>query len=89
MTQKPSPGHPPAPDSGRAGEATPREGEPEPAEAAQVSAEPGEAPDPYDDLWDPDMDTRPERIRKTKARSRIEPRTRGGLPPRGKRREGA
>ena len=89
MTQKPPPRHPSTSDPGRVGEETPREGEPEPAEAAQVSAELGVEPDPYDDLWDPDMDTRPERIRKTKARLRTDPRTRGGLSPRGKRREGA
>ena len=72
-----------------AGEVTPRENEPEFADAAQELAQPGAEPDPYDDLWDPDMDIRPERIRKTKARSRIETRTRGGPPPRGKRRDGA
>ncbi len=88
MTQKSPPRHPSTSDPVHAGQAPPSEDEPEPAEAAQGSAEPGEDPDPYDDLWDPDMDTRPERIRKTKARSRTESRIRGGPPPRGKRREG-
>ncbi len=88
MTQKPPPRHPSRAEPGQAGEVTRREDEPESAESAQQSAEPREEPDPYDDLWDPDMDTRPERIRKTKARSRTEARTRGGPPPRGKRREG-
>jgi len=45
-------------------------------------------PDPYDELWDPDMDTRPERIRKTRIRARTDARPRGGGPPRGKRSEG-
>lgn len=89
MTQKPPTRHPSTSDPGHAGEVTPREDEPESAGAAQELAEPGGEPNPYDDLWDPDMDTRPERIRKTKARSRTETRTRGGPPPRGKRREGA
>jgi hypothetical protein len=43
------------------------------------TAAPVEEPDPFDELWDPDMDTRPERIRQTRTR------TRGDGPPRGKR----
>ncbi len=31
-------------------------------------AAPEPEPDPYDALWDPDMDTRPERIRRGRAR---------------------
>jgi hypothetical protein len=46
-----------------------------------------EAADPYDDLWDPDMDTRPERIKKTKARLRSDPKSRGRPAPKGRRRE--
>lgn len=88
MAQKSPPRYPSTSAPVHAGEVPPREDEPEPAEGAQQLAEPGEVLDPYDDLWDPDMDTRPERIRKTKARSRTESRTRGGPPPRGKRREG-
>jgi hypothetical protein len=87
MTQRP-PRHPSASDPEHAGGATPHQDEPESGDAAQEPAELSEESDPYDDLWDPDMDTRPERIRKTKARSRTESRTRGGPPPRGKRREG-
>jgi hypothetical protein len=87
MTQRPS-RHPSASVPGRAGEATPPGDELESADAAQEPAELSVESDPYDDLWDPDMDTRPERIRKTKARSRTETRPRGGPPPRGKRREG-
>jgi len=45
------------------------EDEPEPEASAGAEGTPEEeAADPYDDLWDPDMDTRPERIKKTKAR---------------------
>ncbi len=43
--------------------------------------------DPFDELWDPDMDTRPERIRRTRARTRPEAHTRGGGGFRGKRRD--
>lgn len=89
MTQRPPPRHPQTSDPDHGGGVTPRQDEPETEDSAQGPVEPGEEPDPYDDLWDPDMDTRPERIRKTKARSRTESRTRGGPPPRGKRREGA
>ena len=87
--EKPPPRQPPPSDPGRAGQGSSREEELEPADAAREPEAPDEGSDPYDDLWDPDMDTRPERIRKTKARSRTESRTRGGPPPRGKRREGA
>jgi len=44
-------------------------------------------PDPYDDLWDPDMDTRPERIKRTKARSRLDSRSRRRSSPQRRRRE--
>jgi len=37
-------------------------------ELQQAASRSEEAPDPYDDLWDPNMDTRPARIRRTKAR---------------------
>jgi hypothetical protein len=66
MDAPPTPGGGPAPED-------------EPQEAASPSEE---GPEPYDDLWDPDMDTRPERIRRTKARP---PRPKG--PARGRRRE--
>lgn len=56
--------------------------------AEEAAAGQDEAADPYDNLWDPDMDTRPVRIRKTKARPRVDSRGKGGAPPRGKRREG-
>jgi hypothetical protein len=61
-------------------------GEPD-GEAAEKPAEEPD-PDPYDELWDPDMDTRPERIRKTRIRSKADTRPRGGGIPHGKRREG-
>ena len=58
-------------------------GGPAPENEPQQAASPSEeVPDPYDDLWDPDMNTRPERIRRTKAQPL---RSRG--PVRGKRRE--
>jgi hypothetical protein len=59
----------------------------DPDEGARVPEAPVEEPDPFDELWDPDMDTRPERIRRTRARMRPEARTRGGGLPRGKRRD--
>jgi len=62
----PTPGGGPTPENGTPAAASPSE----------------EVPEPYEDLWDPDMDTRPERIRRTKARP---PRPKG--PVRGKRRE--
>lgn len=88
MMEKPPSRQPSTPEPGRAREGSPREEELEPADAAQAPAEPDEGSDPYDDLWDPDMDTRPERIRKTKARSRPDARPKGGPAPRGRRREG-
>ncbi len=58
-------------------------GGPAPEDEPQEGASPSEeGPEPYEDLWDPDMDTRPERIRRTKARP---PRPKG--PARGRRRE--
>jgi len=58
---------------------------PEPGEESQDTASASEeGPDPYDELWDPDVDMRPERIRRTKARP---PRPKG--PARGRRREEA
>lgn len=87
--EKSPPPHPPISDPGRGLEGSPREEELEPAGPPQEPAETDEATDPYDELWDPDMDTRPERIRKTKARSRTDSRPKGGPPPRGRRREGA
>ncbi len=77
-------------------EPPPDEERPLPEEAMKPAAEEagaGEAQtgeeheaDPYDALWDPDMDTRPERIRKTRARREFRPK--GGAPGRGRRREG-
>lgn len=61
-------------------------GTPAPPEEELESATPGEdepPADPYDDLWDPDMDTRPEKIKRTKARPRGRP------SPRGRRKEEA
>lgn len=88
MTQKSPPLHPSISDPDRAARASPPEegGESEAVEKAATAQD--EAADPYDDLWDPDMDTRPERIRKTKARPRVDSRGKSGTPPRGKRREG-
>lgn len=91
MTEKPRPPHPSTPDPERAGGPASHEDgleatapEPEGDEAASI-----EGSDPYDDLWDPDMDTRPERIKRTKARPKMDSRSRGRIPPRGKRREEA
>lgn len=61
----------------------------DPDDDAGVPEAPVEESDPFDELWDPDMDTRPERIRRTRARTRPEPRTRRGGPSRGKRRDTA
>ena len=83
--EKPPHKHPPVPDSKTANGPTPLEDESE-AEATQEDEAPAE---PYDDLWDPDMDTRPERIKRTKTRPRLDPRGRGRSAPRGKRREEA
>ena len=61
---------------------------PPPEEEPEVEMQEDEASsDPYDDLWDPDMDTRPERIKRTKARARPDLRGRGRAAPRGKRKE--
>jgi hypothetical protein len=82
MSQKSPPGHPPTPDPEAVVGPAPPQDEPEPAAAEET-----EAADPYDDLWDPDMDTRPERIKRTKTRPRTDSRSRGRTPPRSKRRE--
>jgi hypothetical protein len=82
MSQKSPPRSPPSPDPEPAGRPAPPEDELE-----STAIEEGEAADPYDDLWDPDMDTRPERIKRTKARPKIDSRGRGRTPPRGRRRE--
>ena len=68
---------------------TPEQPEPPipPVEDASGSDAEVEEPDPFDELWDPDMVTRPERIRRTRAKTRPDARTRGGGPPRGKRRD--
>ena len=63
------------------------EAEPEPEASAGAEGTPEEEADPYDDLWDPNMDTRPERIKKTKARSKSDPKSRGRPAPKGRRRE--
>ncbi len=47
------------------------------AEADPSSTEVPEGPDLYEDLWDPDMDTRPARIRRTRARARSAASTKG------------
>ena len=83
MTDKPPSGKPPATISESADPASPAD----PDEGAGIPEVSVENPDPFDELWDPDMDTRPERIRRTRSRTRPEPRTRGGGPPRGKRRD--
>ena len=86
--QKSPPRHPSESGPERAGEAIASGDELEAAATPQDSAHTDNESDPYDDLWDPDMDTRPERIRKTKVRARTDSRTKGGPPPRGKRRDG-
>jgi hypothetical protein len=89
MTQKSPPRQPPTPDPEQARGPHPQEEAEERDAAAAEEAEtaPADEVDPYEDLWDPDMDTRPERIRKTKARPRTASRGRGGGPPRGRRRD--
>ena len=93
MTHKPPPGkssvtgtepssYSPSP---REGSETAALGEPMEEAVENPVEEPD--PDPYDELWDPDMDTRPERIRKTRVRSKTDTRPRGGGPPRGRRKE--
>ena len=86
MTQKPPPRDPPVPDPEQAGAPAPREDELEPV-ATEDETETETSHDPYDDLWDPDMDTRPERIKRTKARPKVAGRSQGRIPPRGRRRE--
>jgi len=83
MMEKPPPPHPPVPDSEPGSGPAPLEDELE----AETTEEDEASTDPYDDLWDPDMDTRPERIKRTKARPKLDPRGRGRSAPRGKRRE--
>jgi hypothetical protein len=85
MMEKPPPRQPSTPGSEPGTGPTAPEEEPE----AGMTEEDQASSDPYDDLWDPDMDTRPERIKRTKARSKSEPRGRGRSAPRGKRREEA
>jgi hypothetical protein len=63
------------------------EDEPEPETFAGTGETPEEDADPYDDLWDPNMDTRPERIKKTKARLKSDAKSRGRPVPKGRRRE--
>ncbi len=90
MTTKRPPHRPPTPEPLPDEEVPPSEEAREPAAeaAAAADAETGEEhePDPYDELWDPDMDTRPERIRKTRARREFRPK--GGAAGRGRKREG-
>jgi hypothetical protein len=83
MMEKPPPRHPPIPDGEPASGPARQEDELEPA-----TTEEDEVPkDPYDDLWDPDMDIRPERIKRTKARPKMDSRSRGRSSSRGRRRE--
>jgi hypothetical protein len=63
------------------------EDEPEPEASAGAGGTPEEEADPYDDLWDPNMDTRPERIKKTKARLKSDLKSRGRPATKGRRRE--
>lgn len=81
--EKPPPHRPPNSDSESGSGPAPLENE---MESETVEGDEA-SPDPYDDLWDPDMDTRPERIKRTKARPKLDPRGRGRSAPRGKRRE--
>jgi hypothetical protein len=83
MMEKPPHSLPPAPESEPGGGTAPREHE---LEAETTEADEA-SPEPYEDLWDPDMDTRPERIKRTKARPKLDPRGRGRSASRGKRRE--
>ena len=83
MTDKPPFRTPPKTASDTPDPASPAEHE----EDGTAPAAPAEEPDPFDELWDPDMVTRPERIRRTRAKTRPDVRTRGGGPPRGKRRD--
>jgi len=83
MMDKPPHGKPPAVGPEPTDPASPDERE----ENDGSTQTPVEDPDPFDELWDPNMDTRPERIRRTRGRTGPEPRTRGGGAPRGKRRD--
>ena len=90
MTPKQPPRQPPA--SEPAPQAAPESAreddlEPEASGEAEVTSE--EAADPYDELWDPDMDTRPERIKRTKTRPRSAAGSRGRPAPKGRRRQEA
>ena len=91
MTEKTRPDHSSTPEPEQARGLVPHEEAPEAStpELEEDGATVPEGPDPYDDLWDPDMDTRPERIKRTKARPKMDSRSRGRVPPRGKRREEA
>ncbi len=83
MMEKPPPRRPPIPDPEPESGPAPLEDELK----AETAEENEASPDPYDDLWDPDMDTRPERIKRTKTRPKLDSRGRGRSTPRGKRRE--
>ena len=83
--EKPPPQRPPSPDSESSSDLGPPENELE----AETTETDEASSDPYDDLWDPDMDTRPERIKRTKARPKVDPRGRGRSAPRGRRKEEA
>jgi len=83
MMEKPPPRRPPIPDAGAGASPTPPEEEPEAATTEEDEA----SSDPYDELWDPDMDTRPERIKRTKTRPKLDSRGRGRSAPRGRRKE--
>ena len=85
MMEKPPPRLTPQTDAEAGSNPTAPEEEPE----VGTTEEDETSSDPYDDLWDPDMDTRPERIKRTKARSRPDARGRGRSAPRGRRREEA
>jgi len=52
--------------------------------AATAEDEPAQETDRYEELWDPDTDTRPERIRRTRAKTR-DARGRGTVALRGRR----
>lgn len=90
MTPKQPPRQPPA--SEPAPQAAPesaREGDLEPEVSGEAEVTSEEEADPYDELWDPDMDTRPERIKRTKAPRRPAPGSRGRPTPKGRRRQEA
>ena len=94
MTPKQPPRHPRAPVPQPAPERPP-EGAPHTAPEDELGTEASteaaatseEEADPYDELWDPNMDTRPERIKRTKVRQRSVPGSRGRSTPKGRRRE--